>query len=247
MEDRFRIITVTDQFERLATQIDRYVSREQVEVEDVSDKFHAAFLPGVPGSKLASQWQLPTQPRPSLAFEVKQWGDVSATVYQVPWTTDGDWLIVVDKADSELLDATLVEHDVLPGNITLMHGARIKHRFPWYGIDCDDSNLPQEMDRDDGAISFKKGCYLGQETIARLDALGQVQKKLTLWKFEGEHVPVRGLELTADGKTVATVTSSGYCFANRAPLALAMTRRSHFKPNSTASCELGNATVMDKS
>jgi folate-binding protein YgfZ len=50
--------------------------------------------------------------------------------------------------------------------------------FPWFGIDFSKENLPQEVDRDSSAISFKKGCYLGQETIARLDALGQVQKKL---------------------------------------------------------------------
>ncbi len=55
---------------------------------------------------------------------------------------------------------------------------RIRNRWPVLGADYDDRNLPQELDRDASAISFHKGCYLGQETVARLDALGQVQKKL---------------------------------------------------------------------
>ena len=46
---------------------------------------------------------------------------------------------------------------------------RIEARWPLYGIDFNDRNLPQEVARDLQAISFTKGCYLGQETIARID------------------------------------------------------------------------------
>jgi folate-binding protein YgfZ len=243
-EQSLRIVTVPDQFERLAAQIDRYVIREQVQVDDRTAAVYSVFWPGQPGCRLARKWQLEPATRPALAVHQRQLDDLPVTVYQVPWATDDDWLLVVDREHADQLDALLVQHDILPGHASLLHCARIRNRYPWFGIDCQVDNLPQEMDRDDRAISFKKGCYLGQETIARLDALGQVQKKLMLWQFAGNQVPGVGTELVADGKTVATVTSSSYCFEADAPIALAITRRSHFRAGSTATCDVGEATVV---
>ena len=55
---------------------------------------------------------------------------------------------------------------------------RIEAGTPLFGVDFNDNNLPQEVGRDDRAISFTKGCYLGQETVARIDALGHVNQQL---------------------------------------------------------------------
>ena len=70
-----------------------------------------------------------------------------------------------------------------------LNAARIEHGWPIYGLDFSDANLPQEIARDPYAISFTKGCYLGQETVARLDALGQVQKKMVLLQISGDTLP----------------------------------------------------------
>ncbi len=55
---------------------------------------------------------------------------------------------------------------------------RIEAGTPVFGKDVTEKNLPQEFGRDDQAISFVKGCYLGQETVARIDALGHVNQFL---------------------------------------------------------------------
>ena len=245
LEDRLRLLTVSDQYDRLATQIDRYVIREQVAVENVTDKFHAVFYPGVIGSSLATLLQPPRRPKPELGIDQRQVGDLSIFIYQLPWTSDNDWLLVVDAEQAEALDALLIEHDILPGHEAMLHCGRIKNRYPWFGVDFDQDNLPQELDRDVQTINFRKGCYLGQETVARLDALGQVQKKLLLWQFEGDRVPPKGTELRNGDKVVATVTSASFCFAHQSPLALAMTRRTHFKPGATAESDFGKATVVE--
>ena len=49
---------------------------------------------------------------------------------------------------------------------------RIEAGVPLFGCDITEDNLPQEIGRNKQAISFTKGCYLGQETVARIDALG---------------------------------------------------------------------------
>ena len=61
---------------------------------------------------------------------------------------------------------------------------RIEAGTPVFGKDLTDKNLPQELGRDARAISFVKGCYLGQETVARLDALGHVNQLLRGLVFE---------------------------------------------------------------
>lgn len=245
LEDRLRLITVADQTKRLSEHIDRYVVREDVTIEDRSSDFHTVFLPGVEDTCFTRRHGLTAAPVPKLKTLTIGLGGTQVRIYQVPWTRDGDWLMTVRTEQSEALDAAMVECDILPGHCSLMHCGRISNTYPWFGIDCDPSNLPQEMDRDSRTIDFKKGCYLGQETVARLDAMGQVQKKLKLWRFDGDSAPTAGTELRSDGKVVATVTSGTYCFAYGAPLALAMTRRSHFAPGATAESDIGPATVMD--
>ena len=87
--------------------------------------------------------------------------------------------------------------------------------------------LTQELGRDARAISFVKGCYLGQETVARIDALGHVNKLLKGLKWHGERRPEPGALVEADGKTIGKVTSVAYSSGWNATLALALVRTSH--------------------
>ncbi len=122
--------------------------------------------------------------------------------------------------------------------------ARIEWGFPLYGVDITDKNLPQEVARDALAISFVKGCYLGQETVARIDALGHVNKLLVGVRFHGATVPSPDTELSAAGQTVGHVTSATYSPRLSAPLALAYVRRGSNEPGTKLSSALGDAAVV---
>lgn len=112
---------------------------------------------------------------------------------------------------------------------------RIEAGTPAFGRDVLEKNLPQEMDRDARAISFVKGCYLGQETVARLDALGHVNKILRrLVSRPGDPVPPPGATLEADGKVVGTITSSAASPGRGAGVALGIVRVSHSAAGATA-------------
>ncbi len=84
---------------------------------------------------------------------------------------------------------------------------RIRNFWPLASVDMDERTLPQELDRDQRAISFTKGCYLGQETVARLDAMGQVQKKLCLVELYGSTPVGAGQSLMREGKEVGKLNS----------------------------------------
>ena len=85
---------------------------------------------------------------------------------------------------------------------------RIRAGWPRQGREILEKTIPQEIDRDESAISFTKGCYLGQETIARLDALGQLQRKLCVLTCEAPTAAVNiGDELEREGKSVGKLSS----------------------------------------
>ena len=92
---------------------------------------------------------------------------------------------------------------------------RVREGRPVFGADVTAGNLPQEVARDKQAINFVKGCYLGQETVARIDALGHVNKLLRGFLIAGEvEAPKPGSLLEVEGKRVGTVTS---CVATQRP------------------------------
>ncbi|MCA9241298.1 MAG: hypothetical protein KDA37_13905 [Planctomycetales bacterium] len=121
---------------------------------------------------------------------------------------------------------------------------RIEQGFPVDGADVEPSRLPQEVNRNHLAISFTKGCYLGQETVARLDALGHVNRKLVSVQWEGQQAPVVGMPLIHAGKEVGHVTSACYSQRIAAPLALAYVRREHCQGGSRLESAVGPATVL---
>jgi folate-binding protein YgfZ len=105
---------------------------------------------------------------------------------------------------------------------TTFDALRIEAGTPLSGRDVTTSNLPQEVGRDSKTINFVKGCYLGQETVARLDALGHVNRILKGLTFEGTTVvpPDGSALLSTEGKTVGAITSAAFSTALNCPVAL---------------------------
>jgi folate-binding protein YgfZ len=129
---------------------------------------------------------------------------------------------------------------------------RIEAGTPVFAQDITEKNLPQELGRDDRAISFVKGCYLGQETVARIDALGHVNQVLKgLWLEPDAACPAPGSTLEAGGKRVGVVTSAAVVPWRGRPLGLALIRTSHARAGAEVQVEAGPgaepaaATVSD--
>ena len=86
--------------------------------------------------------------------------------------------------------------------------ARIAAGIPRLGIDLDDSTIPQEAELDVDAVSFTKGCFVGQELVCRIDSRGHVNRYLRLLEVADGATTVRGAVITADGREVGAVTSA---------------------------------------
>ena len=103
---------------------------------------------------------------------------------------------------------------------------RIAAGLPRVGLDTDHRTIPNEAGLLDVAVHLDKGCYRGQETVARVHTLGRPPRRLTLLLLDGsaERLPELGSALTLDGKTVGRVGTSAR-HHELGPVALALVKR----------------------
>lgn len=107
----------------------------------------------------------------------------------------------------ELLDAT-VPTDAEAISADELERLRIRAGTPRLGRELDDRVMPAEAGLEDRAISFTKGCYPGQEPVARLHHRGHPNRGLRVLAIEGGELPPYDAELTLVGKVVGRVTSA---------------------------------------
>lgn len=106
-----------------------------------------------------------------------------------------------EVVDDEPPDWTEIDDDEL-------ERLRIRARTPRFGRELDERVLPAEAGLDERAISFTKGCFPGQEPVARLHYRGHANRSLRVLALEGDEPPDAEAELTHDGKAVGRVTSA---------------------------------------
>jgi folate-binding protein YgfZ len=190
------------QASKLAAHLDRYVIREDVVLRDTTEERRYMLIAGgVPADNSCAP----------MSWDII--GRAESKVYDV------------DPSEASGFVHGLVADGVVLAGPEAFEAARIEAGTPRYGVDFDEENLPQEVGRDREAISFTKGCYLGQETVARIDALGHVNQQLVGVRFLGSEVPVGGTELKRDARSAGKVTSAAISPKFHAPIALAMVRR----------------------
>lgn len=144
--------------------------------------------------------------------------------------------VVAGRQDIAELRTKVIEAGARAAGQSAFDALRIEAGFPLYGVDVTDDNLAQEVSRTAQAISFTKGCYLGQEPIARIDALGHVNQQLRGLRLTGNEVPPVGSEIFAswgDGKKIGRVTSAALSYADGRAVVLAYVRRGFETPGAT--------------
>jgi folate-binding protein YgfZ len=102
---------------------------------------------------------------------------------------------------------------------------RIEAGIPQWGVDMDENTIPVEAGLAERAISYEKGCYIGQETIARIKTYGHVNRHLVQLAIAGDRLPVAGERILAAGKEAGRVTSAARSNRLGKMLALGYVRR----------------------
>src|SRR5262249_26450492 len=136
----------------------------------------------------------------------------------------------------------LVSRGARPCGMEALEGRRIEVGVPRIGLDMDGTTLALEVPVEE-AISATKGCYLGQEVVARGTARGHVNRRLVGLRLDGP-APPRGAPLARDGKEVGRITAVGRAFGAGGLAALGLVRREHWAPGTDLRAVHGHAVTV---
>jgi tRNA-modifying protein YgfZ len=136
--------------------------------------------------------------------------------------TDSGIDLLCLAAETEALRAALADRGAVPVSMQAAECVRIERGRPRYGLDLDDTVIPQEAGLNERAVSFSKGCYVGQETVARLHYRGKPNRHLRGLRLSAPYPP--GTELQLGERTVGRLTSVAES-PRFGPIALALVRR----------------------
>jgi folate-binding protein YgfZ len=242
-EDAVLLVTTPGQAATLIGHLQRYIVSEDVTLRDLSDERGVLLVGGARAADVLRDCG-GAPPDEMLALADVRIADRPALLVRIELTQPASFLLLTALVDVSTIDAELLAVGASRVSRPAVEIARLEAGVPLFGQDITAENLPQEIGRDKQAISFTKGCYLGQETVARIDALGHVNRQLVGLRFEGEVVPPAGEQLMADGKEAGQVTSAAWSPMLYAGLALALVRRQQAKAGTRLTSSAGDAVVI---
>jgi aminomethyltransferase len=199
--DHFLIDTEPELREKVRLHIKRYIIADQVELEDVTASTAAIGLEGPGTAAMLAELGAPV---PVEAYSHLAWGD--ANIAAVTVTGQPGVRIFCPAENVAGVVQRLEAAGAVSASAEDARLVRIENGKPRYGEDIRETSLPQETEQMQ-AVSFSKGCYLGQEIVERIRAQGRVNKKLMRVVLEGGEVPAPGTKTTVDGAE-AEVTSA---------------------------------------
>lgn len=169
-------------------------------------------------------------------------GGIAARLAPASHAGETGVLIAVAASDAAATWKRLREAGAEPVGFEALDVLRVEAGIPWVGVDMDGEMLAMEADLE-AAISFKKGCYLGQEVVERIAARGHVNRKRTGLVLRGDPVEPRTTLLAGD-KEVGWVTSCVRSPRLGKTIGMGYVRREHLEPGSVLSVEGGGAALV---
>lgn len=229
--DGVELVSAPGQAADLAQALDMFLFTEDVTLDDVSDEHAPLELVGPRAGEVIAaalgQVELPDEPGHVLHAEFE-----GRTVEIRSQRVAGSLGFALDagvERATRLWDA-LAAAGATEGGVFARDSLRAEAGAALFGIDVDDNVYPQEA-RWEHAFSLVKGCYTGQEVVAKIDTYGGMNKCLVVLAIDGDDPVPRGAELVrvdeADERSVGLVTTWSYSFALDRGIALAYAKRKH--------------------
>jgi folate-binding protein YgfZ len=223
--------------EPVSAAFDRYLFGEQVKFTDRIGSLHQIAIHGPGAWDIIKVCSSPEGEAPSRNYALKQaigtepaeltlLGSMPARMYDtdvIIWRDDQagvpGYHLLMDSTSAVRIWSGLLEefgHSVelgrrplRPAGWAAFNATRVEAGRPIFGIDFDDTILPHETGQIARAVSFTKGCYLGQEIVARMQARGQFAKQLVGIKMMDDSLPIAGAIIYDDADNqIGGITSS---------------------------------------
>ena len=226
---------------KVIDRLSKYIIAEDVQIADVAPHYGLLSVQGPRSSELLSAASIaPTLPEARLSWTKATVSGGELYVTQNNRFGAPGYDLFVPNDDLGAVAEKLAGSMTLAG-IEACEIARIENGIPRFGIDMNGTNLAPEALQEQ-AISYAKGCYIGQEVIARIRTYGQVAKALRLLRLPDElqELPAAGEKLFRNGKDVGYITSATLSPKHGVKVALGYVRKEANSPGE--SLQLGSAT-----
>lgn len=217
----------------ISERLDKYVIADDVQVVDVAPHYGLLSVQGPQAASLLSSAgvanEAPAKPFSFVKIPEAILGEIYL-VNQPRLGTSGFDLFVPVAGVSAMVEKLLAAAKAIGGRACgweAFETARIEAGIPRFGVDMDESNIALEAGVENRAISFSKGCYIGQEVISRIKTYGQVAKALRGLRLADDlkALPAKGDKLFHGGKEAGYVTSALASPALKANVALGYVRK----------------------
>jgi folate-binding protein YgfZ len=231
-DDAFWLETAASAVQPLIDHFERHLIADDVVLRDISSSVERFSVEGPQSHALlvrASETPLALSLDSCAVVRIAKTDVVTA---RYGWSGELAFQLLVPTGAGEAVvgaieNAADVRDSIMMGEKTLTV-LRIEAGIPLFGAEIDETVLPAEA-RLGRAVAKSKGCYVGQEVVARMEAAGRVSHLLVGLSLEDGPLPESGCEIWADAKRVGEVTSR--CVSERAgAIALAFVRAAHAAP-----------------
>ena len=205
---RFLIDTEAETHTQVLKAIERFTMAGDFKVTDISDKTAMFSVQGKDALSIGSKVLGDQIAHLERNGEMETaWSETTLTAMRTSHTAEDGFDVLIDRNDANSLSEAFIAAGVEVIGAETFEILRIEAGIGRFGRDMDETNVITEANLDD-AVSFTKGCYIGQEIIARIKYRGHVAKKLTGLEMDnGSPVAAGAVIRTAEAKDIGRITS----------------------------------------
>lgn len=201
--EELRLLLPPNRRETVIAHLRRFVLADRVGLEPTARE----EVLGVVGPRAAATLGAAGLPAPEADWSCAELEERAVRVQRLGHRGLPAYALVVDTGRATEWAQRLIEADAVPAGWTALETLRVEAGKPRFGADFGTENLPQETGLED-AVSYTKGCYLGQEVVARLHYRGRPQRGLAGLEIDASRPPEPGAELRLEGQEVGTLGSA---------------------------------------
>jgi tRNA-modifying protein YgfZ len=224
--------------ERLLAHLDHYIIADDVTLEDRTGLTAVLAIEG-PGA--AAALATAGVPVPAEPYSHSPWGRSIVSPISL---TGAPGYRIFSPLEAKLETVAALEAAGIPSaDSDAARVVRLEHFKPRFGDDLFDTSLVHDTQQLH-AVSFNKGCYLGQEIVERVRSRGMVHRLLAGLRIAGANPPGAGTPVLAGGVEAGKITSAAYSPALGSVVALAYLKRDSATPGSTVECAGARAEVV---
>ena len=239
-DDHLLVITGPETRQRVAEWIDFYTFIEDVEVQDVTDETAMLTVAGQKVSEVLPQLSdMPLSDSACLTI-----CGMDALVLHTEMAGIVGYDLIVPAEDAAALRDALTDVGAVPVGSHATEILRVGYGFAEYGGELHEDYNPLEAGLKD-YISFNKGCYIGQEVVARLNTYDKVQKYLMCLSLQSGASPELPSPLMHEGRQVGTLTSTVDPLDGDKVYGLGYVRKAHIQEGTRLLTESGIEVVVE--